>query len=109
QFAPAYEALASLYSLNHETNDKAIAAGRTAIQLEPGTLSYALSYGYVLLRVGKVADAKTLAAAIQAAAKTSEDQFAAERLAQLVSEREADDARQAARALHPEAANERQA
>ena len=102
QFAPAYEALSSLYSLNPADTDKSIAAGKAAIQLEPGTLSYVLSYGWVLLRIGKVSEAKTLAARIQAVAESPEDDSAARRLAEVVTEREAYDAQLAARALHPQ-------
>jgi tetratricopeptide (TPR) repeat protein len=96
QFAPAYEALSSLYSLHPETTDKAITAGKKAIELEPGTLTYAVSYGYVLLRLGKVADAKTMATRIQAVAKTPEDQSAARQLIEVVASREAYDAQVAA-------------
>ncbi len=102
RFAPAYEALSSIYSLSPENSDKAIAAGKKAMQLEPGTFSYALSYGYVLLRIGKVADAKIMASRIQAAARKPDDQSAALRLAEVVAEREAYDARIAARALQPQ-------
>ncbi len=102
QFAPAYEALSSIYSLAPETTDKAMAAGQKAIQLEPGTLSYALNYGYVLLRIGKVADAKALNAKILAAAKTPEDHSAAQRLSEIITQRENYDAQLAARALQHE-------
>ncbi len=95
KFAPAYEALSSLYSFNSTTIDKAIIAGKKAIQLEPGTLSYAVSYGYVLLRIGKVADAKVIAAKIQAVAKTPEDMLAARQLSEVVASREAYDAQEA--------------
>jgi tetratricopeptide (TPR) repeat protein len=91
QFAPGYEALSSLYSLRPETFDKAISAGNRAIQLEPGTLSYAVSYGYVLLRIGKVSDARAMAKKILVAAKTPEDQSAARKLREVVASREAYD------------------
>lgn len=102
QFAPAYEALSSLYSLHSETADKAIAAGKKAVQLEPGTLMYAVSYGYVLLRIGRVSDAKTMAQRISAVAKTLEDQSAARKLAEVVASREAYDAQMAAYARQEE-------
>lgn len=98
QFAPAYEVLSALYSLNSETAEKAIASGKKAMQLEPGTFSYALSYGYVLVRIGKAADAKTLATTLQSAAKSPEDQFATQQLISLISQRERYDAEQTARA-----------
>ena len=53
KFAPAYSALASLYSTRPETRDKAIAAGRKAVELEPGNLTYTINYAYVLLNSGK--------------------------------------------------------
>ncbi len=108
QFAPAYDALSSIYSLTPETADKAVAAARKAIQLEPGTLSYALNYGYVLLRIGKIEDAKSLAGKIQTAAKTAEDHSAAQRLAALVAQRERYDDQLAARPLQPEDKNAKQ-
>ncbi len=108
KFAPAYEALSSLYSYNGETVDKAIIAGKKAIQLEPGTLSYAVSYGYVLLRIGKVADAKIIAAKIQAVAKTPEEVLAARQLTEVVASREAYDAQEADYARHDQATDGRQ-
>ncbi len=108
QFAPAYEALATLYSLNSETTDKAVAAGQKAMQLEPGTFSYALSYGYVLLRIGKVADAMTMAVKIQGAAKSPEDQSEARQLSELVLERESYDTQVATRASRQQNGNTNQ-
>jgi Tfp pilus assembly protein PilF len=101
QFAPGYEALSALYSLRPGTVDKAIVAGRRAIQLEPGTLNYAVSYGYVLLRVGRVSDARAMAVRILAAAKSPEDQSAARQLLEVVESREAYDAQAAAYAREP--------
>jgi tetratricopeptide (TPR) repeat protein len=101
QFAPGYEVLSALYSLRPETVDKAIAAGKHAIQLEPGTLTYGVSYGYVLLRVGRVPDARAMAAKILDAAKSPEDQSAARQLLEVVASREAYDAQAAAYARPP--------
>ncbi len=89
QFAPAYATLATFYSMNPETRQKALAAGRKAIELEPGNLSYAVAYGFVLLNMGKMADAKTLASRIESAARTSVDRVMAQQLSQAVSMREA--------------------
>lgn len=89
QFAPAYATLASFYSMNPETRDKALAAGRKAIQLEPGNLSYAVAYGFVLLNMGNTADAKALASRIQSAAKTPMDHALAQQFSHAVSLREA--------------------
>ena len=75
-FAPAYSMLAStVYATRPEDAPaEALAAGRKAVLLEPGNLSYAVAYGYVLLHLEHTADAKTLAARIQAAAKTPSEQ-----------------------------------
>jgi len=70
QFAPAYSALASLYSTRPETRDKAIATCRKAAELEPGNLAYRINYAYVLLNTGKTSDAKALAERIQQVTKT---------------------------------------
>jgi tetratricopeptide (TPR) repeat protein len=88
QFAPAYATLATFYSMNTETREKALEAGRKAIELEPGNLAYAVSYGFVLLNMGKTADAKTLASRIQSAARTPLDRGLAQRFSQAVSMRE---------------------
>ncbi len=109
QFAPAYDALSSIYSLTPETSGKAIAAGQKAMQLEPGTLSYALNYGYVLLRIGNVPDAKVVAGKIQAAARTAEDHAASERLTEVIDQREKYDAQLAARARQQDDSRSQQA
>jgi Tfp pilus assembly protein PilF len=88
EFAPAYATLATFYSMNPETQEKALAAGRKAIQLEPGNLAYAASYGYVLLNMGKTADAKALASRIQSASRTPMDRYLSQQLSQAVSMRE---------------------
>ena len=69
QFAPAYSALSQFYSVNTETRDKAFAMGKKAVELEPGNLRYATNFGYVLINIGKIPEAKYLADRIQAAAK----------------------------------------
>lgn len=88
QFAPAYATLATFYSMNPETRDKALAAGKKAIQLEPGNLSYAISYGFALLNMGKTSEAKILASRIQSAARTPMDRALAGQFLQAVSMRE---------------------
>lgn len=80
QFAPAYAALASVYSTRPETREKAIAVGLKAVNLEPGNLTYAINYGYVLLNTGNTADAKVLAGRIQKAARTPGDKSGADEL-----------------------------
>jgi Tfp pilus assembly protein PilF len=93
QFAPAYAALASVYSMNPETHDKAFADGRKAVELEPGNLSYATNYGYVLANAGKTAEAKELAMRIQKAAKTPMDRANAQQLLAVVVSHEVYDKR----------------
>lgn len=88
QFAPAYATLASFYSMSRETQGKALASARKAVDLEPGNLSYAVSYGFVLLNMGKTADAKILASRIQSAARTPTDRMLAGQFSQAVSMRE---------------------
>jgi len=88
QFAPAYSTLATVYSMNAATYEKAYADGRKAITLEPGNLTYAVNYGYILVNTGKLADAKVLALRIQQAAKTPMDQDNAQVLVNVIAERE---------------------
>jgi len=80
QFAPAYAALASVYSTSPETQEKAIGVGRKAVDLEPGNLPYAINYGYVLLNARRTAAAKALAERIQQAARTPGDKSGADDL-----------------------------
>lgn len=88
EFAPAYSALSFIYSVNPETQEKAFAAGRKAIELEPGNLGFATSYGYVLLNAAKSADARILLARIQKAARTPAELENARQLAQAIASRE---------------------
>jgi tetratricopeptide (TPR) repeat protein len=88
QFAPAYATLASFYAMHPETQDKALAMAKKAIELEPGNLGYATAYGFVLLNMGKVQDAKAFAARIQAAARTPQEQSMAAQFANAVASRE---------------------
>lgn len=69
-FAPAYASLATLYSMRQEGQEKALTAARHAAELEPGTLSYSINLGYVLLKMHKTDEARTLASRILAGAKT---------------------------------------
>ena len=88
QFAPAYSALASVYSTQPETYEKALQAGVQAVKLEPGNLIYAVNYCYVLLNMGKTADAKKLQERILKAAKTPVEQANAETLRGVLASRE---------------------
>ncbi len=88
QFAPAYAVLSNFYSFHPETREKALATGKKATELEPGNLNYAISYGYVLVNVGDIADAKVLAGRILAAARTPQELQSAASFQSLVSNRE---------------------
>jgi tetratricopeptide (TPR) repeat protein len=91
QFAPAYSALAAVYSTQPETQEKALQAGMKAIKLEPGNLIYATNYGYVLLNMGKTADAKVLLERIRKAAKTQAELANSDSLAATLATRESYD------------------
>jgi tetratricopeptide (TPR) repeat protein len=88
QFAPAYSALASVYSTQPDTYEKALQAGVKAVKLEPGNLIYAINYCYVLLNMGKIADAKKLQDRILKAAKTPAEQANAQALGEAMASRE---------------------
>jgi tetratricopeptide (TPR) repeat protein len=96
QFAPAYASLSSLDSTNPETHDKALAIGRKAVELEPGNLQYAVAYSFVLLNVDRLADAKVMAARIQAASRTPEDRELSQQLDHAIQSRTEYDAQIAA-------------
>jgi Tfp pilus assembly protein PilF len=68
-FAPAYASLANLYSFRGQNQDKALAAARRAVELEPGAISYSINLGYVLLNMNKMDEARALASHILAGAK----------------------------------------
>jgi Tfp pilus assembly protein PilF len=99
QFAPAYAALATVYSMEPDTHQKAFETGRKAVTLEPGNLTYATNFGYVLLSAGKTADAKVLIARIREVVKTPEDQASLEALEAAAASRENYDKRMAEHAL----------
>jgi Tfp pilus assembly protein PilF len=80
QFAPAYATLASVYSLNPTAYNEAIEAGSKAIELEPGNLSLAVSFGFALVNMGKTTEARSLASQIEAAARTPADREMVEKL-----------------------------
>lgn len=91
QFAPAYSALASFYSAQPETYEKALQAGVKSVKLEPGNLIYAVNYCYILLNMGKTADARKLHERILKAAKTPAEQANAETLGGALASRENND------------------
>ena len=101
EFAPAYAALASVYSITPETYDKALAAGRKAVELEPGNLFYATNYGYVLANAGRTGEAKVLATRIQEVAKTPVERDSVQQLLAAIANRESYDQRVAERKRQP--------
>jgi Tfp pilus assembly protein PilF len=105
-YAAAYSVLASIYSMRPETREKAFVAGRRSIQLEPGNLSYAVNFAYVLLNTGRVADAKVLSQRISATAKSPGEQKMAHHLSELVATREEHDKQIAAYAEAAKHAND---
>lgn len=88
QFAPAWAALGSVYSLNPETYEKARSAGRHAVDLEPGNLEYAIQFGYILLNTGQTPSAKILAQRVEKAAKTPQEKGAADSFLHAVEDHE---------------------
>ena len=101
RFAPAYAVAADLYSRDPKQHDKAVSMGKQAFQLDPANLNYAISYGFVLVNVGKTTDAKNLAALIEKAAHASHDRANLQALQRAISARESYDARVAAYAAQP--------
>jgi len=89
QFAPAYAALASAYSMNPESAAKGIPAAKKAMELEPGNFQFALNFGYVLVNAGKLDDAKLLASRLMAAAKTPREQSHAIQLSDAIANHQA--------------------
>jgi tetratricopeptide (TPR) repeat protein len=98
QFAPAYAALASAYSMNPESAAKGIPAAKKAMELEPGNFQYAFNFGFVLVNAGKLDDAKLLAARLMAAAKTPREQSRAIQLSDAIANHQAHAAQAAAAA-----------
>ena len=86
-FAPAYLSLSQFYSMRPETHEKAFAMGKKAIELVPGNLRYATSFGYVLLNMGKIPEAQLLADRIQAAARDPQEIQMADSLRQAARQR----------------------
>ena len=111
QFAPAYAALSSYCSMTPETYQKALDAAYKAAKLEPGNLRYAINLAFVLLHIGKTADARALAQRIEKVARTSGDKTGAADLSEAVEARiayekqEAEYAEQAKQAAQERAAD----
>jgi tetratricopeptide (TPR) repeat protein len=96
RFAPAYAVAANLYSRDPQQKEKAVSMGKQAVMLDPANFTYAIAYGFVLVNVGKTADAKKFAAMIDEAAHTAHDRANLQALQRAVTARESYDARVAA-------------
>jgi hypothetical protein len=70
-----------------------LAAARRACELEPGTLSYAINLGYILLELNKTEEARALATRIVAEAKNPMELHTAESFQRSVEGREGRSAR----------------
>jgi len=92
QFAPAYAVAANFYSRDPKQYNNAVKMGKQAVQLDPANLTYAISYGYVLVNIGKAADARQLAGAIEKAARAPHDKANLQELKATISSRESYDA-----------------
>ncbi len=77
-FAPAYAALGSLYSLHKETLPEALAAVNKSVTLDPVEPAYRLNLGRVLMRMEKFAEAQALGRRILASAHSPETRTEAE-------------------------------
>ncbi len=64
-FAPAYATLAEFYANQGEKLSEALVLARRAVDFEPGTLSYRLTFANVLLRMDRVEDALAVGQAAQ--------------------------------------------
>ncbi len=96
RFAPAYAVASNLYSRDPKQYDNAIKMGKQAVELDPANLTYAISYGYVLVNIGKAAAARQLAVSIEKAVKSSHDKANLEDLKTAITSRESYDAQVAA-------------
>jgi tetratricopeptide (TPR) repeat protein len=69
-FAPAYVALARLYLRDDQKLERALELVRKAVDIEPGTFSYQLMLGNVLLRLGRYEPALNLAKTMERNARS---------------------------------------
>jgi tetratricopeptide (TPR) repeat protein len=86
-FAPAFDALAQLYACSPEKQLKAVETEMKALQLEPGSLSYAFHLTQLLMNNNRNEEARALAERILAAAKSPQDVQAANALLRSVRQR----------------------
>jgi tetratricopeptide (TPR) repeat protein len=73
RFAPAYDALASLYGRRRENLDEAHMLSLSAVQLEPGNLNYRLDAANLLMEMQRYDDSVRVLELAKAMAKTPED------------------------------------
>lgn len=78
-FAPAYAALAALYSKSGEQMALALDMALKASRLEPGDITYRVGVGDILLNLARFAEAEKLGQALLAAARSPVDRDVAER------------------------------
>src|SRR5947208_9972164 len=80
QFAPAFEGLSQAYARFPELQKEAVNAAIKAVQLDPGQHVYALNLTYLLINIGRYAEARTMAQRILAAARSSGEKEVANNL-----------------------------
>lgn len=76
EFAPAYQALATLYVMRGDHLDEAHTLALQAVQLEPDNVSYLVTVGSVLLRLKRADDAVIVGGRALGMAKSSADRAA---------------------------------
>ena len=80
QFAAAFEGLSQAYARFPELQKEAVNAAIKAVQLDPGQHLYALNLTYLLINIGRYAEARTMAQRILAAARSSGEKEVANNL-----------------------------
>jgi tetratricopeptide (TPR) repeat protein len=73
QFAPAFEALAQLYSRSPEMQQQAVDAAVRAVQLDPSTHAYGLNLAGIFLNSNRYGEARHVAEGLLAAANSPEE------------------------------------
>jgi tetratricopeptide (TPR) repeat protein len=77
EFAPAYSTLASFVMRRRKELAEAEKLVRKAIELEPGVLGHHINYGYVLLNMEKVEQARVVARRAMIRAKSEQEEWQA--------------------------------
>jgi Tfp pilus assembly protein PilF len=95
EFAPAYEALSHAYAHTPEGQKQAVAAALKAMQLDPGTLHFAVNLGYALINSGRTSEARLVANRIGKEAETPVEKQIADSLGKTLEQREEWDRRNA--------------